>query len=163
MIRSKGITVVLFTIISILTMVGCGGSAAQPQAKTTTPTPPTPPAAVVFQGTFNLTFSDNINDAMDVNLALTQTESNVTGKSSGAAGYHRSGLNATCIDLANVTVTGTVQGSNFAMILTDPSRSTVNISGTISPLQGNYSTHFTSPCGYGSSITGTVVFQKMAS
>lgn len=157
----RSTSAILFVILSIITMVGCGGSAAQPQSKTTTP--PTPAAAVVFQGTFNLTFNDNIgHDAMDVQIAFNQADTNITGHGiANTATYGRTELSG-CIDLANATITqGTIQGSSFAMILTDPSRQTANISGTISPLQGNYNISFPATCGYGSSMGGTVTFQKM--
>lgn len=164
MIRSKGISLALFSILSIISMVGCGGSVTSQDKTSPQPTPtPQPAAAQVFNGTFNLTFTDSSGpDAMDVQIAFNQADTNVTGKGvPHTATYTRTGLSG-CIDLAASTVTqGTVQGSNFALILTDPNRQTVNISGSISPLQGNYNISFPASCLYGRSMSGTLTFQKM--
>lgn len=158
MIDNKQSVIALFMVLSIFTMIGCGGSVA-PQSKAI---PPAPEAAAVFVGNQNVSMIDaGIHaQALSIGIAFSQTGSNVTGRAIPQTSSFDEHSLMSCIDLDNLTVTGTVQGSSFALILTDPQKVAINVSGTVSPLTGTYNINFPATCP-STSLSGTITFQKM--
>lgn len=159
---NRGTAIALFVVISIFTMIttGCGGS-VQPANKTTQVQPAD---AVVFNGTQHVGFNaDGMTNVMNVDIAFTQNGTNVTGKAVTGTMSAMSTLKS-CIELDQLTVTGTVQNSSFALILRDPNNQVVNVSGTIDPLTGTYTVDFGPTCisslTNNGKMSGAVIFTK---
>lgn len=162
MINNRNAALTLFIIISIFTMVttGCGGSGLQPQSKTT---PNQPADAVVFTGTQHVGFdSGDMTNVMTVDIAFNQSGNTITGQAVPHTSSLIGSISTSCINLDQLTATGTISGSSFAILFTDHDGAQVNASGTISPLTGNYSINFgnCSAGTFGPTMTGKIHFQK---
>lgn len=154
-------SIVIFLLLSLAVMTGCGGQAAQPTSKTTPNTPSAVPQVFTGSKTVNFFQSDLQGQpaVISARVNFTQNADNTFTGTYDSQPSTRTGL---CFNTLHLKISGTVTASGFNFTFTDQANDTGTAQGTLNPTSGTFQLTFVPPCsGYpdANGITGTVTIQ----